>query len=392
MTPLDAPLSGIRVLELGQLVAGPMAGTLLASFGAEVIKVEAPGGDPIRQWRTVVDGTSVWWRTLARNKRLVSLDLRSEGGRAAIRRLVPHCDVVIENFRPGRMEAWGLGPTELEALRPGIIVCRVSGYGQTGPHRDRPGYASVAEARGGLRHLTGPVEGASVRSNLSLGDSIAALQAALGIVVALVHRLRGGGGQVVDVSLLEAVLGMMEGAVTEASVGANRGPSGSTITGVAPSGAYPCRDGEVVLGANGETLFARLCAAMGQPGLAADPRFAGNPARVAHRDLLDAHIARWTRARTVDEVVAILADAKVPAGPVQTPAQLLEDPQLRARDALWEVWVDGTRMVLPPVGPRLSGAPPRRDHPGRGLGHDTVAVLTELAGLTPAEVAALTGG
>ena len=267
------PLAGIRVLELGQLVAGPFAGTLLASFGAEVIKVEAPSGDPIRSWRTMVGDTSVWWRTLSRNKRLISLDLRSAAGRAAIQRLVPHCDVVIENFRPGRMEQWGLGPEQLEALRPGVIVCRVSGYGQTGPDRDLPGYASVAEARGGLRFLTGEPDGPTVRSNLSLGDSIAGLQAALGIVVALLHRMRGGGGQVVDVSLLEAMLSMMEAAVTEASVGVHRAASGSTITGVAPSGAFPCVDGEVVLGANGETLFARLCAAMGQPELAEEHGF-----------------------------------------------------------------------------------------------------------------------
>jgi len=380
------PLSGVRVLELGQLVAGPFAGALLASFGAEVIKVEAPGGDPIRQWRTLIDGTSVWWRTLARNKRLISLDLHAESGRAALRRLIPRCDVVIENFRPGRMEAWGLSPAELERLRPGLIVCRVSGYGQTGPDRDLPGYASVAEARGGLRYLTGPTDGPTVRSNLSMGDSIAGLQAALGVVVALLHKFRGGGGQVVDVSLLEAMLSMMEGAVTEASVGVHREPSGSTITGIVPSGSFPCLDGDVVLGANGETLFARLCAAMGQPEVALDERFRGNPARVAHQDELTAIISTWTAARTVDAVVQTLSDARVPVGPIQSPAQLLDDPQLRARDALWEVWVGGTRMVLPQLGPRLSTVPPRRDHPGGAHGSDTRSVLMELAGLSAAEV------
>ncbi|HCH62538.1 MAG TPA: carnitine dehydratase [Deltaproteobacteria bacterium] len=380
------PLSGIRVLELGQLVAGPFAGSLLASFGAEVIKVEAPDGDPIRQWRTMVDGTSVWWRTLARNKRLVSLDLRSAAGRAAVRRIIPKMDVVIENFRPGRMEQWNLSPAELEALAPGVIVCRVSGYGQTGPDRDLPGYASVAEARGGLRYLTGVQGGPTVRSNLSLGDSIAGLHAALGVVVALLHRLRGGDGQVVDVSLLEAMVSMMEGAVTEASVGVHREPSGSTITGVAPSGSFPCLDGEVVLGANGETLFGRLCTAMGRPDLASDPRFCGNEARVANREALRSSIATWTSAQTVAEVVRKLAEARVPAGPIQSPAQLLTDPQLQAREALWEVWVQGKRMVLPPVGPRLATVPPRRDHPGRAHGADTRAVLMELAGMSEAEV------
>ncbi len=386
------PLSGIRVLELGQLVAGPFAGALLASFGADVIKVEAPAGDPIRQWRTLVDGTSVWWRTLARNKRLISLDLHAEPARAALRRLIPQCDVVIENFRPGRMESWGLGPAALEALRPGLIVCRVSGYGQTGPDRDLPGYASVAEARGGLRYLTGPVDGPTVRSNLSLGDSIAGLQAALGVVLALLHNARGGGGEVVDVSLLEAMLSIMEGAVTEASVGVHRGPSGSTITGIVPSGSFACIDGHVVLGANGETVFARLCTAMGQPEIALDERFRGNPARVAHQDELTAIIAAWTSSQTVDAVVRALSEARVPVGPIQSPGQLLIDPQLRARDALWEVWVDGTRMVLPQLGPRLASVSPRRDHPGRAHGADTRAVLMELAGMSEVEVEQLMSG
>jgi len=388
---MSAPLSGIRVLELGQLVAGPFAGALLATFGAEVIKVEPPGGDPIRSWRTVVEGTSMWWRDLARHKKLVCLDLRTEAGRLAVRRLIPHCDVVIENFRPGRLEDWGLGPDELERLRPGLVLCRVSGHGQTGPDRDLPGYASVAEARGGLRRLTGPVDGASVRANLSLGDSLAGLQAAFGVVLALLQRERGGGGQVVDVSLLESVITVLEAVVAEASVGSQRGPSGGTITGVAPSGAWSCQDGEVVIGANGETLFARLCGAMGRPELARDARFVGNPARVAHRRALDAEIGRWTRSRTVAEVLAALAEAKVPAGPVQTPADLLADPQLQARGVLCEVVVDGRRMVFPQLGPRLSKH--RRDvvEPGGPLGRDTAAVLMGLAGLSEAEVAAARG-
>jgi crotonobetainyl-CoA:carnitine CoA-transferase CaiB-like acyl-CoA transferase len=225
-----------------------------------------------------------------------------------------------------------------------------------------------------------------------MGDSIAGLQAALGVVVALLHKARGGGGQVVDVSLLESMLSMMEGAVTEASVGVHRKPSGSTITGIVPSGSFGCLDGDVVLGANGETLFARLCAAMGQPEVARDERFRGNPSRVVHQDALTAIIAAWTSSRTVDEVVQILSDARVPVGPIQSPAQLLEDPQLRARDALWEVWVDGTAMVLPQLGPRLASVPPRRDHPGGAHGADTKAVLMELAGMSEGEVDQLVGG
>lgn len=389
MTTANGPLAGFRVLELGQLVAGPHAGMLLAWFGAEVIKIEPPQGDPVRSWRTMHGDTSVWWRGLARNKRLVRLDLRTEAGRAAVRRLVPRCDVVVENLRPGRLEAWGLGPDVLHQLRPDLVLCRISGYGQDGPLRDQPGYASVAEARGGLRALTGVPGARTVRTNLSLGDTVAGLQAAFGITLALLHRERGGGGQTVDVSLLESVFSLMEGAVTEAALGQPRGPSGATISGVAPSGAFRCADGDVVLGANGESLFARLCEAMGQPGLAADPRFQGNLARVEHRDALHQHIERWTRGRTVADVVAILANARVPCGPIQGPADLLTDPQLVARGAFVRVSVGGQPFVLPEPGPRLTGSPGRTTHAGGALGADTEAVLRELAGMTDEEIAAV---
>ena len=385
----EGPLQGMRVLELGQLVAGPQAGMLLGWFGAEVIKVEPPGGDPLRTWRTLHDGTSVWWRGLARNKRLVCLDLRTAAGQEAVRRLVPHCDVVVENLRPGRLESWGLGPDVLQGLRPDLILCRVSGYGQDGPLRDQPGYASVAEARGGLRALTGVPGAPTVRANLSLGDTLAGLQAAFGIALALLHRERGGGGQTVDVSLLESVFSLLEGAVTEAALGTPRGPSGSTISGVAPSGAFGCSDGQVVLGANGESLFRRLCGAMGKPELADDPRFRGNEARVKNRRILDAILAGWTADQTVAEVVEALEAAAVPCGPIQGPAALLSDPQLLARRALVTVTVGGQPLVLPEPGPRLSTTPGATRHAGGALGADTLAVLQDVAGLSPEEAKAL---
>lgn len=362
---------------------------LLGWFGAEVIKVEPPGGDPLRTWRALHGDTSVWWRGLARNKRLVCLDLRTPDGQEAIRRLVPHCDVVVENLRPGRLEAWGLGPEVLHSLRPDLVLCRVSGYGQDGPMREQPGYASVAEARGGLRALTGVPGAATVRANLSLGDTIAGLQAAFGIALALLHRERGGGGQTVDVSLLESVFSLLEGAVTEAALGMPRGPSGSTISGVAPSGAFPCSDGEVVLGANGEGIFKRLCSAMGQPSLAEDPRFQGNASRVRHRTALDNAISTWTASRTVDEVVAALCCAAVPCGPIQDPAALLSDPQLLARRALVTVTVAGEPLVLPEPGPRLSATPGATRHPGGALGEDTLQVLQDVAGMSLEEAQAL---
>ncbi len=383
------PLHGLRVLELGQLVAGPQAGMLLGWFGAEVIKVEPPGGDPLRTWRTLQDGTSVWWRGLARNKRLVCLDLRTPAGQEAVRRLVPHCDVVVENLRPGRLESWGLGPGVLHALRPDLILCRVSGYGQDGPLCDQPGYASVAEARGGLRALTGIPGEPTVRANLSIGDTLAGLQAAFGIALALLHRERGGGGQTVDVSLLEAVFSLLEGAVTEAALGIPRGPSGTTISGVAPSGAFSCSDGHVVIGANGESLFRRLCVAVGQPDLSKDPRFQGNEARVKNRKVLEGILEDWTACRTVAEVVDALAEAAVPCGPIQGPAALLHDPQLLARNALVSVTVGGRPLVLPEPGPRLSATPGETRHPGGALGADTLAVLQDVAGLSAEEAAAL---
>jgi crotonobetainyl-CoA:carnitine CoA-transferase CaiB-like acyl-CoA transferase len=382
-------LSGIKVLELGQLIAGPFCGTLLGYFGAEVVKIEAPAGDPIRSWRTMAGDTSLWWRTLSRNKRLVSLDLRTQAGRDVVALLVEQADVVIENFRPGRMEAWGLGPDALCKLNPRLVYCRVSGYGQTGPMRERPGYAAVAEAVGGLRFLTGDPDGPSKRANLSIGDTVAGMHAALGVLLALLHRERGGEAQVVDVSLVESVLTLLEATLVEASVGVVRQPSGGTITGLAPTGGYPCSDGEVVIGANGESVFRRLCGAMGKPELGEDPRYVDNPARVAHRWELDAEIASWTRSVTVSECVELLSLAGVPAGAVQDAAQILSNPQLQSRDFFPEVHVGGHKMVLPELAPRLSKTPGGTTWAGGDLGQHSTQVLSEWAGMQPQAIADL---
>ncbi|HHH31837.1 MAG TPA: CoA transferase, partial [Polyangiaceae bacterium] len=374
-----AALSGVRVIELGQLVAGPYAATLLGYFGAEVIKVEAPSGDPIRGWRGIDgDGTSLWWRSLARNKKSVAIDLRDERGQDLVRQLILKSDVLIENFRPGTLERWNLDPAVLQRQRPDLIVARVSGYGQTGPRSAQPGYASVCEAFGGLRHLTGVPGEPPVRSNLSLGDTLAGLHTAIGILTALVHRQRWGRGQLVDTAIYEAVFSCLESVVPEYDrLGKARGPSGSTITGVVPTGTYECADGKrVVMGANGEAVFRRLCEAMGVPALADDPRFIGNEARVANQAELEARIAAWFAARPASEAVVALMDAKVPCSPIFDAADMFADPHYTARGQI-ERPVDGGPAVGA-IAPKLSATPGRTRHLGPELGADTATVLSEL--------------
>ncbi len=386
------PLTGVRVLELGQIVAGPFAGALLGWLGAEVVKVEPPGGDVLRGWRTLdADGTSLWWRSVGRNKRSVVIDLRTAEGQDLVRGLAADSDVLIENFRPGTLEGWGLSPASLQAAHPDLIVCRVSGYGQTGPYADRPGFASVCEAVAGLRSVIGTEAGEAVRPNLSLGDTLAGLHAALGILAALYHRdARGGAGQVVDVAITEAVLAVLEGMVPEAARGVVRQPSGSSITGVAPTGTWTTRDGRaVVIGANGESMFRRLCAAMGAPELGADPRFANNAQRVAHRALLDAHIAVWVGHLPFAEVEAALQAAGVPFGPIQDAADLLADPHFQARGVFETVDVDGAPLPLGALAPRLTATPGQTTHGGPALGADTDAVLGGRLALTADRLAAL---
>lgn len=380
------PLDGIRVLELGQLMAGPYAGTILGYFGADVVKVEpSVSGDPVRTWRGLDDdGTSLWWRSLARNKRCLVLDLHAEEDRALARRLAARADVLIENFRPGTMERWGLGPEELRRANPGLIYARVSGYGQTGPYAARPGFAAVCEAVGGLRHITGRPGEVPLRSNLSLGDTLAALNCALGVLLALVHRGRtaGGPGQVVDTSILESVFGVLESAVPEHDrLGVVRGPSGTTITGVVPTGAYPCRDGRhVVIGANGDSIFVRLMQSAGRDDLARDPGLATNAGRVPRAAEIDAAIEAFTRQHAADEVLALLNAAAVPCGPINTVADLAADPHVRARGMIEHVDVGGRPLALPAIFPRLGSTPGRTEWAGPDLGAHTAEVLEDWLG------------
>ncbi|MEM9596329.1 MAG: CaiB/BaiF CoA-transferase family protein [Acidobacteriota bacterium] len=385
------PLDGVRVLELGQLMAGPFAGTLLAYYGAEVIKVEPPGqGDPVRTWRVLDDdGTSMWWRSLGRNKRCVTADLRREEGRVLVRRLAAHCDVVVENFRPGTVERWGLGPDDLGADRPDLIYARASGYGQTGPYAEKAGFASVCEGFGGLRHVTGFPGGPPVRSNLSLGDSLCGFHTAFGILLALIQRGKPTGrGQVVDVAIFESVYNMMEAVVPEYDrAGAVRGPSGTTITGIVPTNTYPCRDGKhVIIGGTGDSVFKRLMRAAGRLDLADDPRLATNDGRVAHQGEVDDALGAWTRTLPSADVLRILDDAAVPAGPIYSVEDMVEDPQYQARGLFEEVEVGGRPMKLPAIVPKLTETPGRTEWPGPELGAHTNEVFRELLGLDDGEL------
>jgi len=331
----SGPLAGIKVLELGQAIAGPFAAAYLSWFGAEVIKVEPPGsGDPLRNWRVVRDGTSLWWYSMARNKKCVTLNLRTTEGQRIARQLAKRVDVVLENFRPGTLEKWGMGYEELKKENPGIILARISGYGQTGPNAQKPGFAAVAEAFGGLRYVTGEPGRPPVRANLSLGDSVAGLHAALGILMALYHRdAKGGGGQVIDVALYETVLNLMEGTISEFDLaGIKREREGMRLTGIVPSGTYPCSDrAYIVIGANGNSIFRRLMSAMGRDDLGSDPRLAQNDGRSRHVDEIDDAISAWTRRRTAQEAIGLLEAAEVPAGPIYSAAEMLEDPHYRER-------------------------------------------------------------
>lgn len=367
-TSSDAgPLSGLKVLELGQLIAGPFAGKTLADFGADVMKVEPPlSGDPLRQWRMLHDGTSVWWQVQSRNKKSVVLDLRTDEGRNAVRALAAEADVLIENFKPGTMEKWGLSYEFLSAANPGLIMLRISGYGQTGPYRDLPGFAVVAEAMGGLRHLTGEPGRVPVRCGVSIGDTLAALHGVIGVLMALQARQRSvsadapkGRGQVVDVALYEAVFNCMESLLPEYSAfGAVREPAGSALPGIAPSNAYRCADGQVVIGGNGDSIFKRLMGVIGREDLANDPGLASNAQRVPRVDELDAAITAWTRKLPVSEVVRRLQSASVPVGRIYTVKDIAEDPHYRARGMVQSVTsAEGLTLEVPGIVPKLSATP-----------------------------------
>jgi formyl-CoA transferase len=388
----EGALKGVRVVEMGQLIAGPFAGKTLGEFGADVIKIEAPGsGDPLRNWRMMKDDTSVWWQVQSRNKRSVALDLRSSEGQDIARKLIAEADVLIENFRPGTLEGWGMGWDALSALNPGLVMLRISGYGQTGPYRDLPGFGAIGEAMGGLRHLTGEPGRVPVRCGISIGDTLAALHGTIGVLTALYHRkVNGGKGQVIDVALHEAVFNVMESLIPEYSAfGAVREAAGSALPGIAPSNAYRCSDGYVLVAGNGDSIFRRLMAAIGRPDLGEAADLADNAGRVARVAELDAAIEAWTSPRSVAEVLAVLGDARVPAGKVYTARDIAEDPHYRARNMiLTQQTRDGDELEVPGVVPKLMGTPGSVRSAAPRLGEDTDAVLREI-GLTEDQISAL---
>ena len=386
------PLSGYRVIELGQLLAGPFAGCMLGYFGAEVIKIEPPeGGDPIRRWREVEDGTSFWWYSLARNKKSVTIDLKSKKGGDLVRELINSADVVIENFRPGVVEAWGLGPNEFKRSNPGLVYARISGYGQYGPYSAKPGFASVCEGMSGFRYVNGYPGEVPVRPNLSIGDTISGIHAALGISIALLEQKQSGHGQVVDVALYESMFNLMEAVVPEYDgAGVIREPSGSTVTGIVPTNTYRCRDGKfVVIGGNGDSIFQRLMLAAGQPQMAKDPRLASNPGRVEHEAEIDRVLSAWCQQNDSAQLLDILDQSKVPAGPIYNVEDMVNDAHFKARGLFEEVEVNGKPLKIPAIMPKLEKTPGRTRWPGPELGSHNQEVLGGLLGLSVDELEGL---
>jgi crotonobetainyl-CoA:carnitine CoA-transferase CaiB-like acyl-CoA transferase len=387
------PLKGLRVVEMGQLIAGPFCGQLLGDMGAEVIKIEPPGkGDPMRDWGR--GDYPLWWEVVSRNKKSVSANLRVAQGQALARKLISTADILIENFRPGTLEKWGMSPATLHAENPGLIIVRVSGYGQTGPYSDRAGFGGIGEAMGGWRNIVGDPDRAPSRMGVSIGDSLAATYGCIGALAALRHRDLTGEGQVVDSALYEAVLQVMESLVPDYSVfGYVRERTGSVLPGIAPSNVYPCSDGDFLIGANQDTVFARLCAAMGMPDLAHDPRYIDHISRGKNQAGLDAIISAWTRALTVEAVEALMIEHGVPAGRVYTPADMMTDPHFAARGAIADIphpkW-DNLKMQT--VFPRLSKTPGSiRSIAPQSVGEHNASVYREL-GLEEAEIEALREG
>jgi len=385
-------LDGLKVLEMGQLIAGPSAGRMLAEFGAEVIKIETPKtGDPIRNWRVVENGTSLWWYVQARNKKSITVNLREAEGQEIIRELVKEIDILVENFRPGTMEKWGLGYEQLKEINPRLIMIRVSGYGQDGPYRDKPGFGSIGEALGGLRYITGYPDRPPTRVGISLGDSLSALYAVNGALMAVYHRdVKGTGeGQVIDVALYESVFSLMESTLPEYDrAGVLRERTGSTLPGITPSNTYMCGDGKyVVIGANGDAIFKRLMLAMGKADIAADSRFENNTKRSEHAEFLDALIEEWTKSMPFDEVMTYLDEAKVPAGAIYSIKDIVEDPHYHAREMIQEVNVEdlGT-LKMPGIVPKMSLTPGSIEWAGPKLGQHTKEVLSEKMQLSAKEI------
>jgi len=382
------PLGGVRVIEMGQLIAGPFCGQLLGDFGADVIKIEPPGeGDPLRKWGQ--PGYPLFWELLARNKRTVTANLRTEAGQDIARHLIAGADILIENFRPGTLEGWNLSPERLRAENPGLILVRVSGYGQTGPYASRAGFGGIGEAMGGWRHVVGEPDRPPSRMGISIGDSLAATFACLGALSALHHRSKTGQGQIVDSSLFESVLHVMESLVPDYAVGGYvRARSGSILPGIAPSNVYACRDGDYLIAANQDAVFVRLCAAMGQPGLGTDPRYATHAARGERQKELDDLIETWTRQFTVDEVEAAMVAAGVPAGRIYTAEDMLADAHFKARQSIIEIahpkW---GQLPMQNAFPKLSETPGSvRRTASQAVGQDNREVYQERLGLGDAEI------
>ena len=391
---MSGPLTGLRVIELGQLIAAPFATRLLAEFGATVIKVEPPGaGDPLRKWRKTHDGTSLWSYVQSRNKHSVTIDLKAPEGQEIVRRLAREADVVVENFRPGTLEKWGLGFEDLSALNPKIILVRLSGYGQTGPYRERPGFGVIGEAMGGIRYTTGSPDRPPARVGVSIGDSLAALHAVIGTLMAIIDIVRNGGtGQVVDVSLYESVFNIMESLIPEYGVvGEIRERSGGALPGIAPTNAYRAKDGYVLVAGNGDSIFRRLMKAIGRDDIGADPRFADNAGRAAEADFIDAAIEAWTEGRSVDEALAVMNEASVPAGRIYNAADIMADPHYRAREMIIDAELpDGTPMPVPGIAPKLSRTPGAMRWLGPKLGEHTDEVLAGV-GYSAETIASLRG-
>lgn len=384
-------LQGLKVIEMGQLIAGPFASKLLGEFGADVIKIEPPGvGDPLRKWRKIKDGTSLWWHVQSRNKRSLTLDLKQTEAQDIVRKLVSEADVLVENFRPGTLEGWGLSYEALKAINPRLIMLRISGYGQTGPYRDLPGFGVIGEAMGGLRHLSGYPGQAPVRVGISIGDSLSSLYGVIGVLLALQERARSGEGQEIDVALYESVFAMMESLIPEYDAfGYVREPAGSALPGITPSNSYPCNDGSYVLIAgNGDSIYKRLMSLIGRDDLGNDPRLAQNDGRSQHAELIDGAIAEWTTQRGRDEVIEALKSARVPAGYPYTAADIVSDPHYLARQMIEQVQTSVGPLKVPGVLPKLSRTPGRIGTGGPQLGEHNDDILAGL-GLSAEQVAGL---
>ena len=384
------PLAGIKVIEMGTLIAGPFSARLLAEFGADVIKIEPPGkGDPIRNWRVLHEGTSLWWYVQSRNKKCITLDCGSPEGREVLTALLADADVLIENFRPGTLDKWGFSRAALEEMNPRLIVSRISGFGQTGPYSKRAGFGAIGEAMGGIRHLTGYPGMAPTRVGISLGDSLAAMYAVIGILMALYHRdVRQGGGQEIDVALYEAVFSLMESMVPEYDQkGVVRERTGAILPGIAPSNVYPTRDGKyAVIAANGDAIVQRLLRAMGREDLAGDERFASNEARVKHMDFIDGLIGAWSVTMDLDTCLSVLNEYAIPAGPIYSIEDIFRDAQYQARDMILDVAHPAFgKLKVPGIVPKLSKTPGSVQWLGPKLGEHNLEVLKQI-GLTDFQI------